>query len=160
MKITKEKVEGVIKKHFPQLKVNITVNEEREGFISFVALNTIECPPKIFNKMEGYTANISFVARIFHEMGHIATTKENINSLSELVEAEGNAQKWAIEKAIELKQQNVAKCLLEEFELWGYGKEDSEGSDGSYSFYQEGDPYQRANEANEEWISEKFEIVF
>lgn len=162
MKITKAKIKNIIKEHLPEhSKVKIVMDKDRDIFTSFYLTNKIVCPVCWDEKTSDYPLNISLMGVIFHEIGHLVTLKKPIRNFSQLVDAEENAQKWAIKKAIELKQIELAKCLLKEFAAWGLeSKEEFNSSRDASPFYKDGDVYYIASTRNEEWIDKKISQLF
>ena len=83
-----------------------------------------------------------------------------MKSFQELAEFEGNAQKWAIDKAIKLGLSEVARCLLGEFMSWGLeGYNPGQIDSDITPFLEHGNPYSYAAMDNEEWIANKWEKI-
>ena len=159
MKITETKIRKIIEKHLPEYSDVKIIVSQCYSLFSVNPINKImSCPSYFKNKTKGCSGLLTVTAYIFHEIGHIATIKVFPKNNDELTKAEGDAQKWAIEKAIELKQIELAKCLLVNFANWRTANIDKYRGQLN-NLYGDCNPYQIASIENEKWIEEKISLI-
>ena len=159
MKITETKIKKIIEKYLPEYSdVEIIVEEKRTLFSVMPISRKMICPHSFFMHTNGYSLYLSLLSAVFHEIGHVATIKDFPRTDAELIKAEGDAQKWAIEKAIELGQIKLTRCLLKRFTIWKTSK--MSGFRGELDkIYQNINPYKMAAIENEKWIEEKLNLI-
>lgn len=146
MNITKKAVRAILRKYFPELSKDIKLasvsKEYKKDYDFYVIGNTIHCT---YGEMKNISNDIILIGTIFHEVGHIILKHIPSNTKKSSIQ-ESKAQKFAIRKAVEIGNLDIAKYQLVDFENW---------KDDNFNLEQ----YVLAYKNNKKWIAKQFIIL-